>query len=326
MLRVDDVLFSLQELARKTLIARKTKIIAITGSLGKTTTKEFLSTLLSKTYKVFANPESYNSKITLPLSILMAEGDEDYLILEMGMTHPGDLARLVSIAPPDIALLTTVAVQHANNFSDGLEGIAKEKATIFSAPKTTVGFYHHDIPHVAKVIQVGSCPQKSFSLITSEADFFATIEEKKMKIFENGKEAQTFTLDFPLLAFYQNFLGALTVARSLNISWQKIAEALPNITLPPMRFERVESQGILFINDAYNANPDAMKVALESIPQPKQNRKKIAVLSEMDALGMYSVTGHKLVAEAALQNVDHLLCVGANCETMREVWEREKTV
>lgn len=160
LLRVPNVLSALQNLSKKRLAASSSKVIAITGSLGKTTTKEFTTELLRTHYRVFASPLSYNSQATVPLSILMAEGNEHFLILEMGMTHEGNIKNLISIAPPDISLITSVAMQHAINFSDGLAGISREKASIFSHPKTELGILNGDIPHFAEVFAVGNCAKK----------------------------------------------------------------------------------------------------------------------------------------------------------------------
>ncbi len=323
-LHVPDVLVALQELARKSLEKRDSKVIAITGSLGKTTVKEFAATLLRGSFKVFASPLSYNSQATVPLSILMADETEDYLLLEMGMTHKGDLANLIRIAPPDIALLTTVAIQHAVNFSDGLTGISREKASIFSHPKTELGLMHHDIQYFDEVVSTGSCPKKSFSTTSTAADYHLEVRGEGVRIRVKGEDPIEIPLSLPIKAHYHNFLAAVALARTLDVPWSKIYEAADLICLPAMRFEKIEKQGVLFINDAYNANPDSMRAALEGLPKPESGGKVIAVLSEMDALGMYTEGGHALVAETALQYADLLLCVGSRCETMRKIWKREK--
>ncbi|MCC5831558.1 MAG: UDP-N-acetylmuramoyl-tripeptide--D-alanyl-D-alanine ligase [Chlamydiales bacterium] len=324
LLRVPDVLLALQDLARRLLEKRRSQVIAITGSLGKTTVKEFAAALIRPSYKIFASPLSYNSQATVPLSILLADGTEDYIILEMGMTHKGHLANLVSIAPPDIAMVTTVAVQHAVNFSDGLAGISREKASIFSHPKTRLGLLHRDIRDFEEVYNTGSCPKKTFSTSSAEADYFLEQIPSGVRIYVQGEHAFEIPLALPVKEHYQNFLAAVILARSLNISWELIREAAAFIRLPSMRFEKVVKKGILFINDAYNANPDSMRAALENLPKPRPGGKVIAVLSEMDALGIYCESGHTLVAEIALKHADILFCLGKRCETMCEIWKREK--
>ncbi len=323
-LSVPDVLAALQNLARKTLAARSSKVIAITGSLGKTTTKEFVSKLLSTRYTVFSSPLSYNTQATVPLSILMADGSEDLLILEMGMTHQNQIQNLVSIAPPDYALLTTVAVQHAINFTDGLEGIAREKSQIFSHPQTTLGLFHHDAPFCEHILSAGTCPKKTFSLQDRCADYFLEPTAQGVCIYAKNENPIEICLKLPLKVHHHNFLAAVSLARTLEISWKAIQEAAYSLKLPPMRFETVEKNGICFINDAYNANPDAMKAALESLPKPKPGGKTIAVLGEMDALGTYSEEGHALVAKTALSHVDHILCLGGRWKSPAELWISEK--
>ncbi len=321
-LKVPDVLLALQDLARKILAKCSSQVIAITGSLGKTTTKEFSAALLRGKYKVFSSPLSYNSQATVPLSILMADGDEDFLILEMGMTHSGNIQNLISIAPPDIAMITTVAVQHAINFSDGIAGIRKEKGSIFSHPKTRLGLLHYDIPSYHELEAIGLCPKKSFSTRTPEADYFLEEIAGRVRIHAKNEGSMICHLHLPIKVHYHNFLAAVALARNLEIPWTLIQEIAPHLKLPPMRFESIVKQGIQFINDAYNANPDAIKAALESLPKPALGKKTIAVLSEMDALGTYSEEGHRQVAEKALLYADYLLCLGRRCESMRTIWQQ----
>lgn len=324
LIRVPDVQDALQLLAQKVLAHRNPKVVGITGSLGKTTTKEFAATFLKSRYKVFANPFSYNSQLTLPLNILSSDEKDEVLVLEMGMSEPGNISKLISIAPPDVAVVTTVAVQHANLFTDGLNGIAREKAAIFSHPKTTCGILHRDIHHFQEVFETGCPCKKTFSLNSKESDYFLTIAGDSVRIVCEKGPLSDIKVAFSLRAYYQNYLAAIAIARAFDISWEAISELSSQLKLPPMRFEKVEKQGVTFINDAYNANPDSMKAALEGIPEPKAGGKKIAILSEMDALGMYSEGGHALVAETALQYADVLLCIGERCETMRKIWKREK--
>lgn len=323
LLYVPDVLQALQELARIFLAKSRAKVIAITGSLGKTTTKEFASQLLARSYRLFASPRSYNSQVTLPLTILMADGTEDYLILEMGMTHEGNINNLISIAPPNIAMITTVAVQHACNFSDGLEGIGREKAAIFSHPKTTLGFLHHDMPHAHLARERGSCSKKTFSTRNCDADYYLDEYEQGVRIHAKGELPFEVPLQLPMRAHYHNFLAAAALAHTLEVPWNVICEASGSLKLPPMRFERIEKGGILFINDAYNANPDAMQAALESCPKPQSGGKVIAVLGEMDALGSYCEEGHAKVGQTALEKVDRLLCLGQRCAPMVFIWQKE---
>lgn len=323
LIRVSNVLDALQMLAKEVLSKMKTKVVAITGSLGKTTTKDFTTTLLRSTYKVASSPLSYNSQATLPLSILLADGDEDILILEMGISKPGEMERLVAIAPPDIAVLTTISIQHTCHFSEGLIGIVKEKGKIFSHKKTKIGICHKDIEHYDEVSSIGLCDKINFSLISKNANYFLEILPGKIKIYPQVEPPLEIEFGLPLKPHYQNYLAAVAVARSFGVPWSFIKDVSPTLKLPPMRFERVEREGIVFINDAYNANPDSMKAALEQLPEPKSGCKVIAVLGEMTELGKYSEEGHSLVAKTALLKCDILLCLGSFCKIMQQIWEEE---
>lgn len=316
LLRVPDVLTALQEIARLMLETRKTKVVGITGSMGKTTTKEFAATLLATTYRISKSPLSYNSKATLPLSILLADEEDEVTVLEMGMSEKGEIAKLVSIAPPEIACLTNVTYQHSTGFPEGLLGIANEKGSIFSHPKTKKGLLFANVPHRDAIVAIGTCPKATFSL-TEHGDLRGEIVEGGIRI-----EGHLIPLKLPLKAHYQNFLAAVACAKELGVSWEAIQKAAPLVKLPPMRFEILEKEGITFVNDAYNANPEAVNLALSELPQPKTAGKKIAVLSEMNALGVFTEEGHTQVALTALKHVDLLLCLGKNCITMKNIWEK----
>ncbi len=324
LLHVADVQATLHELAHIMLKKSSSKVIAITGSVGKTTTKEFAKTLLSSNYSVFASPRSYNSQATLPLSILLADGNEDFLILEMGMSEPGQIAKLVKTAPPDVALLTTVALQHVDLFPDGLAGIAREKAAIFSHEKTKLGLIHHEMPFFDMAFKSGSCPKKTFSYLSPEADFYMEMRKGCVIVYPKGDAPIQLHPTLPIKVYHQNLTAAIALARYLEVPWSLIQEAVYSLKLPAMRFEKVELSGITFINDAYNANPDAMKAALESLPKPKAGGKTIAVLGEMNALGIYAEGGHASVAQSALNYADLLLSLGGHCLTMKRIWDENK--
>ncbi len=159
LIRTDDVLEALHLLAKKTFELRKGKVVAITGSVGKTTMKEFLATLLEGKFSVFKTRLSENSRITLPIQLLSLEEDHEIYVLEMAMTEPGQIERLAWIAPPDIAMVTAVAPAHVAFFNEGMEGIAKAKAEIFSHPKTEVGLLGPTAARFDELLKGGSCPK-----------------------------------------------------------------------------------------------------------------------------------------------------------------------
>lgn len=323
LIRVENPLKALQDLAKIVLANRSCKIVAITGSMGKTTTKGFLAKLLQTTYCVGATPGNSNSQIGLPLTILNEfHGDEEILVLEMGMTHPGNICSLVQIAPPELAIVTGVAHGHFEYF-ESLEGIAKAKAEILTHPNTCVGIVDHSILHFEAFKEVHHCPIHSFSVNDADAEYTLVPSKKGFKLMHAGKGLADFAPPpFPGKHNLHNFLAAIIAASICGVSHESLQKASSSLTLPSLRFQIEERGGALFIHDSYNALPIAVKAALDALPEPKSGGRKIAVLSEMRELGSVSELLHREVAEYALERVDLLFCMGERCAPMIEIWNR----
>ena len=309
LIRVSDVLASLQWLAKEVLAQRGTRVVGVTGSVGKTTTKEFIATLLAGRYRVGKSPGNSNSQVGVPLSILNGSGEEEVLVLEMGMSGAGEIAKLVQIAPPEVALITKIGLAHSEFFPTGLEGIRAAKAEIFSHPHTRVGIVPKDS---------GIEGRKTFALGDISADYGLCGD----RIFEEGKEVYGVHLPFMASHLRENFLGAAAVARNLGMSWEEIGEQTQLLKVYPMRFERKEKNGVVYINDAYNANPISMRAALMNLPKPVEGGRTIAVLGEMKELGPFSKPSHQEIGKLALQVVDQLICLGKECEPMVEMFQQ----
>lgn len=320
LIRVPNVLSSLQQLAKHVISSLPVKIVAITGSLGKTTTKDFVSTLLKEKYQVASFPGNPNSQIGLPLAILNNDlTGKEILILEMGMTHSGQITQLTQIAPPYISLITTTALVHAENF-ESLETIGRAKAEIFSHPKTKIGILHRDIVNYEDLKNIGNCSKLSFSTLRPDAHFF-------LKSGSNGFFINRIPFDpLPVPGHHNlnNFLAAVAVARTLGLSWEEIQRGVPNLRLPEKRFQILTLRGATFVNDSYNACEDSMKAALESLPQPKLGGKRIACLGIMPELGPFSERCHREVGKKSLEHIDVMLCLGAPCLPIVECWKEAK--
>lgn len=321
LLYVDDVLSALQELAKVVLKKRESSIVAVTGSLGKTTTKGFIHTLLKHKFKVSSSPGNSNSQIGLPLSVINHTSEEDeVIILEMGMTKPGHISRLIEIAPPDVAVVTTVALVHAEHF-DSLEKIVEAKAEIFRHPKTKLGIYSLNCDVGAILASRGSCKKRTFS-ISSDSDFSMEVKEDALWITENGTPAVKLPmLSVPGAHNRHNFLAAIAVARHYGLSWEEIQEAQASLELPERRLQAVEKNGVLFINDSYNASEQSMKAALDFLQQTKSGGRKIAFLGGMVELGKFSEGCHRAVGKYALSKVDQMFCFGEDCLPIFEEWK-----
>ncbi|HSX13748.1 MAG TPA: Mur ligase family protein [Chlamydiales bacterium] len=270
---VDDVGQTLRDLAKKSLENSTIQIVGVTGSVGKTTTKDFIATLLEGKFRVGKTQESQNSKLTFPLTVLNRPKDAEILVLEMGMSEMGDIARLVEIAPPDVAVLVKVGLAHAAYFPGGMEEIARGKTQIFAHPKTKFAIADRDygLPNIS------------------------IFKGEDWPVFQEAH-------------LNHNLAAAVSVARYFGMTDREIFERIPHLKLPKMRFERSEKNGILLINDAYNANPESMKAALFGLQAYK--RRKIAILGSMKELGTFSESAHVEIGNLALQTVDHLFVIG----------------
>lgn len=300
LIEVPDTLHALQSLTQAELKGRPTKIIGVTGSVGKTTTKEMIAALLGGKYRAICSPGNFNSQIGLPLTIFNhTTGDEDYLVLEMGMTHKGHIARLIDIAPPLYSVITHVALVHAANFNS-IDEIASAKAEIFSHPQTRRGFYPETIACAQLIQNTGTC-----------AKFAVPMQNDRYPPLPfNGEHLR------------QNFLLAAAVAVECGVAENEIIERMKLIKLPEKRQEYVAKNEMLFVNDSYNASVPSMIAALRALPSPVRNGKRIAVLGEMLELGSFSEECHRQVAIEALDKVDYMLCLGPECKAMIPIWAK----
>ena len=310
--RVEDTLLELQSLAKRVLEKRNSRVIGVTGSFGKTTTRDFITTLLAEKYVVDSSPCNYNGKIGLPLSIINANPEAEILVLEMGIDSPDGLPILTNIAPPEVGVLVSADFVHAEFFKD-LEEITTAKHKIFEHPKTKFGVINDDIPKINR-----GCKKASFSLQNPSADYFG---DGDFVIFEKGKQKFQDKWTIPAKYYQHNFLAAVGVARYFDLSWQEISRGFKKIKLPERRFEVIEKQGITFVNDSYNACQVSMSAALRSLPKPSSGGKTVAVLGSMAELGDVSEKCHYNIGEVALEFVDEVLCFGKECRPIYKLWK-----
>ncbi|MBS0621705.1 MAG: UDP-N-acetylmuramoyl-tripeptide--D-alanyl-D-alanine ligase [Verrucomicrobia bacterium] len=310
---VDDPLATLQQLARERIASLGAEVVGITGSLGKTTIKQFAQELLATKYRTCATLGNQNSQVGLPLSILQAPGKPQVMVLEMGMTGEGQIAKLVQIAPPTVALISTIDLVHAE-FFEGLEAIGRAKAEIFSHPKTRLALLPESLSLPCTL------PKRTFSITSPEAHFYLEQRGETLYLFEGGIEQARVSWHLHGKHNLHNYLAAIALARSMRVSWEQIEEATPRLSLPSKRFEVVVRRNITLINDAYNSAASSVCAALESLP--KVEGKRIGVLSEMRELGKFSLECHERIAEEALKYLDHLICIGQGCLPIKEKWEK----
>lgn len=289
LLIVEDCLTALQELARSYRKQLDIKVVGITGSNGKTTTKDLTAGLLSTQYKVQKTEGNYNNQIGLPLTILGLEEDTDIAVLEMGMSGRGEIEFLTKLACPDAVVITNVGESHLLDLGSR-EGIAEAKLEILQGLKEGgLAVLHGEEPLLMERIHQfkGNVQVQTFGRSETN-DLFPThiVQLDHGNRFTTNASNESFVL--PVLGTHNilNALAAMLIAKYLNVPFAKMNEGLAEIKLTNMRMELVEGKhGEKIINDAYNASPTSMIAAIELVSNLQGYDKKILVLGDMLELG-----------------------------------------
>ena len=291
----------------------RAKVIGVAGSNGKTSTKYLIHTALGANLSGSASPKSFNNDIGVPLAIFPADPNQDYLVLEMGTNHHGEIKVLTDMALPDIAVITNCGAEHLE-FLDDLMGVRRENATIISGlnPKGLLIVNGDDRDLVDAVAHY---PGKKVTFGFGEHnDLFASdivCSDRGVTFKLNGSR----DVFVPMLGKHTaaNALAAIAVARRMRVREEAIIEALATAEGPDMRLQLDDVNGIKLLNDAYNANPNSMRAALETVAALPTTGRRIAVLGEMRELGKSSERYHREIGEfAATCKLDVLVCVGPN--------------
>jgi UDP-N-acetylmuramoyl-tripeptide--D-alanyl-D-alanine ligase len=318
LVRVKNTRQAMGTLARQVRRQLRGKVVAVAGSNGKTGTKHLIDSALRDSLRGSISPKSYNNDIGVPLAIFPADPDHDYLVLELGTNHPGEIRTLTNIAQPDIAIITNCSAEHLEGLGD-IPSVRRENATIIEGLATGTLIVNGDDPalldavasHRGDCITFGLLPANEISASKIKFDWTGvhfTIEPAGIEAF------------VPLMGKHTavNALAAVAVARVLGLPDDQIVRSLATATAPDMRLQRMECAGIRILNDAYNANPASMKAAIETFASLPAAGRKIAILGDMRELGPTSAQSHrdigKLVAEKCAPDV--LVCVGDESRTI----------
>lgn len=301
---VEDTLQALQMLATAYLAQMAPQVVAITGSNGKTTTKDIVASLLSSQYKVHKTQGNFNNHIGLPLTILSMQEDTEIAILEMGMSSRGEIALLASLAAPDVAVITNIGESHLLQLGSRKE-IARAKLEIAEGLKPGgLLIYNGDEPLLEEVLaELGpsvlfGCKTLRFGETSHNDEYPVGIMSHSggMTFTTNCNGDRAFTLPVPGRHNVINSLAAIAVARHYGISGDNIEAGLRNLKLTGMRIEMTTTaSGITLLNDAYNASPTSMKAAIDVLQSMKSSGIKIAVLGDMLELGPEEVQYHEEV-------------------------------
>ena len=332
LIRTEDALQAYQELAANYRRSLSLKVVAITGSNGKTSTKDFAAAVLARRFQVTKTEGNFNNHVGLPRTILEATSRDEVAVWEIGMNHPGEVAVLARLAMPDVAIITNIGVAHIE-FMKSREAIAAEKGALAEAvgAQGTV-ILNADDPFTermakrtrGKVLLAGTTAGtiRASEITQSESGTDFTILE--------GAHRCRAQLPVPGLHMVQNALLAVAAGRAFGLSLEDCAAGLVAAPLTKARLQIKEIQGVRFLDDSYNANPDSMKAALRTLVELDADGKRVAVLGEMRELGSESEQGHREIGEtAAALKVDHLITIGNVAATIAQAAEHaglEKSV
>lgn len=314
-LPVADVTKAFQTLAQyyKQKIGPKT--VAITGSNGKTTTKDMTASVLAQKYRTYKTQGNYNNDLGVPYTMLHMPDDTEVLILEMGMDHAGEIHFLSQLGQPDVAAITLIGEAHLENLGSR-KNIAKAKMEIVDGlAKDGVLFVPADEPLLADLIAPISQEVQTFGL--AQGDLQATIINETSESTSFVVNEETFVI--PVLGGYnvKNALIAYGVGRNLGLSSKQIKNGLAQVELTKNRTQWLQAKnGAKLLSDVYNANPTAMRLVLESFGRLNLPGRRIAVLADMLELGPDSLAMHASMAEAIVDRYDFVYLYGEQMQAL----------
>ena len=293
-------------------------VVGVTGSVGKTSTKDIIANVLQQKYKTLKTQGNFNNDIGLPLTILNLE-DHEVAVIEMGMNHLGEISKLTKIAKPTLSVITNVGTAHIGNLGSR-ENILKAKLEILEGMELPKVVINNDNDMLNKWAKEESNIEIHTFGIKNESECMATNiqkEENSSKIIAkfNGEEIKE---DIPVGGdvFVLNALCATTVGKILSLSNKQIYHGIKTFELTKKRMETINTKdGITIINDSYNASVDSMKAAIQHLSNDIKAKRKILVLGDMFELGEFSEDLHREVGkEVALNKIDKLIAIGDNAK------------
>lgn len=298
---VEDSVQALQELARVYRQSFKVPVIGLTGSNGKTTTKELLTAVLSQKYKVHATRGNLNNHLGVPLSILAADAESEILVIEMGANHIGEIEFLCGIAQPDYGLITNIGHAHIEGFGS-YEGVIKAKTELYQHLDKNKGiiFYNasdevlvSNLPATAHVVKYDNCLEFRFTELS--VDMRITLQDDFISTNLYGAYNAT------------NLQAAYTLGRYFEVEDSAILKALAEYE-PKMNRSEIRKVGTTtFIMDAYNANPTSMENSIASFNNLKTDKKKVLILGDMKELGSQAAEYHQMILDQVLKHEWHYI-------------------
>jgi UDP-N-acetylmuramoyl-tripeptide--D-alanyl-D-alanine ligase len=318
LLIAEDPLLALQSLAAHVRRQWGRRVVAITGSAGKTTTKEAAAAALGAKFNVLKSQGNLNNGFGLPLQLLRLQPEHEIAVVEMGMNHAGEIAALARIASPDWGVVTNVGNAHIENFAEGQAGIARAKFELVAAlPSTGVAFLNCSDPYVSqfgrdflgRVVYFGVGPCADPQILS------ATEDSSSLRVqYRAGEREGAFTLKMLGSHNAANAVAGLAVALEAGVDLDAAIAALQSLTAGDKRGQLLEIAGATILNDSYNSNPEALRSMIQTLAaRPAQRR--ILVAGEMLELGEYGPALHTACGHAAAEaGLDFVLGVQGNAE------------
>lgn len=310
---VEDVLKTLQQLAAYHRQQLKLPVLAITGTNGKTTTKELIATVLNRGYNVLATEGNLNNHIGVPLTLLKLRPEHQIAVVEMGASHPGDIKELVDIANPDYGLITNIGKAHLEGFGS-IEGVRKTKGELYDYIRKHDGilFVNSDDPTLMEMSE--GISRVTYGTDTS-ATFYAQIiyARPMMLSFRWRQVSMPHDISTHLVGEYNlpNALAAVAIGRFFDVATDGIMEAIAEYTPTNNRSQLTQTDRNTLIVDAYNANPVSMKVALDNFDKIRTDLPKVVILGDMKELGKESLQEHKTILNILVEkSFDKIMLVG----------------
>jgi UDP-N-acetylmuramoyl-tripeptide--D-alanyl-D-alanine ligase len=299
-IRVENPLEILQMLAKLHILFMQPKVIAVTGSNGKSTTKEYIAQLLDGHYRVGKTKGNRNSQVGLALSIIEFSGDEEIVVLEMGMSEKGNIEKLMQIAMPEIAVLTNIDVNHIENLGSK-EAIAEEKSTIFLSD------------HLQRAYVEEGAYQ--YPIVQERVKDKAVIYSVDRCVLNGAFTVDDFSIPLTDLAikqghFLKNLIPAVSIAKFLEVPNEKILERINALKTLEHRFQLVTNKKCLVIDDSYNSSLESLFQAVQNIQKQQISGKKIAVIGALLEQGEHEVNHHEKIAEILEGKFEQVYCIG----------------
>jgi UDP-N-acetylmuramoyl-tripeptide--D-alanyl-D-alanine ligase len=318
LLIAEDPLLALQALAAHVRRQWGKRVVAITGSAGKTTTKEAVAAALGAKFNVLKSQGNLNNKFGLPLQLLRLEPEHEVAVVEMGMNHPGEIAALAMIASPDWGVVTNVGTAHIENFADGQAGIARAKFELVAAlPSTGVAFLNSDDAYVSqfgrnfqgRAVYFGSGPTADPQLLETTED----LSGLHLTFRAGEREGE---LNLHMLGAHNalNALAGLAIALEAGVELDAAVSALATLTAGDKRGQLIEIGGATILNDCYNSNPEALSSMIRTLAVRPASRR-ILVAGEMLEQGEQGPALHAACGRAAAEaGLDLVVGVSGNAE------------